>query len=94
MNMIKPKNLIKALWEQLPVKRAYRNFFITGNAWGMFSENSHRRADTQDLKNEFPTKDSAIRAAEQMSAKYGKHFSSYKCVYCDGYHIGRNRDNK
>ena len=29
-----------------------------------------------------------------MGQKYNTHFSTYKCLYCDGYHIGKNRDNK
>lgn len=29
-----------------------------------------------------------------MEKKNGVHYSVYKCIYCDGYHIGRNRDNK
>lgn len=29
-----------------------------------------------------------------MGDKYGTHFSYYKCLFCDGYHIGKNRDNK
>ena len=39
-------------------------------------------------------KDSALKAAEAMSKKKGAHFSAYKCLFCDGYHIGKNRDNK
>lgn len=31
---------------------------------------------------------------KKMGEKHGKHFSVYKCVFCDGYHIGKNRDNK
>lgn len=38
---IKIKYLGRALKEQLPLKRFYRNFFITKNAWGMFSKYSH-----------------------------------------------------
>ena len=26
--------------------------------------------------------------------QHGTHFSTYKCLFCDGYHIGKNRDNK
>ena len=29
-----------------------------------------------------------------MSKKHNTHFSFYKCLFCDGYHIGKNRDNK
>lgn len=36
-------------------------------------------------------KESAIKAAQSMEKKNGVHYSVYKCIYCDGYHIGRNR---
>ena len=37
---------------------------------------------------------SAQNSAEAMSKKHNTHFSYYKCLFCDGYHIGKNRDNK
>ena len=36
----------------------------------------------------------AQKAAEKMSHKHGVHFSVYKCLHCDGWHVGRNKDNK
>lgn len=92
--MIKFKNLILALKCQGPLKRAFRNFFITGNAWGMFSKNSHISQRTGQPKISYSSKESATKAAEKMSKKTGKHFSVYKCVFCDGWHVGKNRDNK
>lgn len=91
--MIKPKNLYLGLKSQLPLKRAFRNFFITGNAWGMFSKNSHINQTTDQPKISYSYK-SAVKSAEKMELKTGKHFSVYKCIFCDGYHIGKNRDNK
>lgn len=88
------KNLIPALKSQLPLKRAFKNFFITGNAWGLFSINSHISQSTGKEKVAYGSKDSATRAAQSMSKKIGVHFSVYKCAYCDGWHIGKNRDNK
>lgn len=29
-----------------------------------------------------------------MGAKHGGHFSVYKCLYCDGWHCGKNSENK
>lgn len=29
-----------------------------------------------------------------MTAKRNVWFSNYKCLYCDGYHLGKNRENK
>ena len=93
MKNIKLKNLAKALWEQLPLKRAFRNFFITGNAWGMFDIRSHQREDGSS-KVMYNTKATALKAAKSMEKKRGVHFSVYKCIYCDGYHLGKNRENK
>lgn len=87
------KNLYLALKEQLPLKRAFRNFFITGNAWGMFSKRSHYLEDGRE-KQAYSRRPSAEKAADSMKKKYDKHFSVYKCLFCDGYHLGKNRDNK
>ena len=92
--MIKLSNLLKALRYQLPIKRALRNFFVTRNAWGMFSRYSHISRSAGKPKVGYPTYESAVRAAASMEKKHGKHFSVYKCVFCDGFHIGKNRDNK
>lgn len=92
--MIKLKNLYLAVLEQGPIKRAWRNFILTGNAWGMFYKASHMRADTGKLKVMYNTKATAQKAATSMGKKMNKHFSVYKCVFCDGYHLGKNRDNK
>ena len=93
MENLKIRNIVRALWEQGPPLRFIRNFFITRNAWGMFSPWSHTNK-TGKSKVMYNTKKSALKAAEKMGQKHGKHFSTYKCVFCDGYHIGKNRDNK
>jgi hypothetical protein len=92
--MIKLKNLCLALKEQGPWKRAFRNFIVTRNAWGMFHINSHQRQDTGKLKVMYNTKETAQKAADSMGKKLNKHFSVYKCIFCDGYHLGKNRENK
>lgn len=91
---VKIKNIILALYEQGPIKRAYHNFIVTRNAWGMFYISSHQRQDNGKLKVMYNTKESAQKAADSMKKKMNKHFSVYKCVFCDGYHLGKNRDNK
>jgi hypothetical protein len=85
------RNLILAIWEQGPPRRAWKNFVITRNAWGMFHRNSHFRQDTGEPKIMYNRKKSAVKAAESMTNKYGdKHFKVYKCVFCNGYHVGKN----
>ena len=94
MNVIKPRNFWIWFKDQVKRKRFFHNFFISKNAWGAFSINSHIRYSTQQPKVTYNTIESAKKAAEKMSQKYGKHFSTYKCLFCDGYHVGKNRDNK
>ena len=80
--------------DQVRRKTWFRNFFITGNAWGAFSINSHINQGTGKPKIMYNTIEGARKAAEKMSEKHGVHFSFYKCLFCDGYHIGKNRNNK
>jgi hypothetical protein len=42
----------------------------------------------------YNTVETARKSAEKMSEKYNTHFSYYKCLFCDGYHVGKNKDNK
>jgi len=91
--MIKFRNLRLGLKDQLPLSRAFRNFFITGNAWGLFHKRSHFRDDGTP-KVMYTKRSSADKAAESMKKKHNKHFSVYKCIFCDGFHLGKNRENK
>ena len=91
---IKYKNLKIWLADQWKRKTFFRNFFITRNAWGAFSINSHINQGTGKPKVTYNTIEGAKKAAESMSKKHNTHFSFYKCLFCDGYHIGKNRDNK
>lgn len=91
---MKPKNLFLAIYEQLTRKGAMRNIFVTRNAFGIFSKNSHVAARSGKPKVAYPSKASALRAAEAMGRKHGVHFSVYKCAWCDGWHVGKNAQNK
>lgn len=91
---MKIKNIVLVIKDQGPIKRFITNFFITRNAWGLFHKNSHISQTTGKPKVTYNTKQSATKAAAAMTAKHGNWFSNYKCLHCDGYHIGKNRDNK
>ena len=88
------KNFCIWAWDQIKRKRFFYNMFISRNAWGAFSINSHMNQHTGEPKITYHTKKTACKCAEKMSVKRNAHFSYYKCLYCDGYHIGKNRDNK
>lgn len=88
------KNLFKAILFQIKKENAFKNIFITKNAFGIFSKNSHINQHTNEPKIMYNTFETANKNALRMSEKTGKHFSVYKCVFCNGYHIGKNKDNK
>lgn len=90
---MKIKNIYLALKDQLPLKRLIKNI-IKGHVFGLFSKNSHFRGDTGEAKVTYNTKATAKKSAESMAKKRGVYFSNYKCIHCDGYHIGKNRENK
>ena len=91
---MKLRNLWLALLDQGPPRRFLRNFLITRNAWGLFHRNSHIARGSGKPKVQYNTKASAEMAAAAMFKKNGCYFSNYKCLHCDGYHIGRNRSNR
>ena len=90
---MKFRNLISALQDQGPFIRFLRNFFWTGNAWGLFSKYSHITKQGKP-KVSYNTKVTALKAAKSMQIRNGGYYSTYKCIYCNGFHIGRNRLNK
>lgn len=91
---MKIKNLLLAIYDQLTRKGAWRNIFVTHNAFGIFSRYSHIARGSGKPKMSYPTKAVALKAAKAMSEKHGVHFSVYKCAWCDGWHVGKNSQNK
>ena len=89
--MITPRNLYLAIKDQLPVSRFLYGLFISGNARGLFHINSHRRQDNGQPKISYSSKESAERAVVRMTEKTGSFYSAYKCLFCDGYHIGKSK---
>ena len=87
---MKIKNIILVIKDQLPLKKLFRNFFITGIGWGLFSLKSHIRQKNGRPKLIYKTKENALKVSLRMSKKIGKNFNSYKCLFCDGYHIGKS----
>lgn len=91
---IKWRNFKIWIIDQIKRKRFFYNFFISRNVWGAFSINSHINQHTGQPKVIYNTIKSAHKSTEAMGKKHNTHFSYYKCLFCDGYHIGKNRDNK
>lgn len=89
---MKLRNIILALKDQLPLRRLLKNLW-KGHLIGLCSKRSHFRADGQP-KVTYNTKATAIKSAKKMMEKNRTYYSNYKCLFCDGYHIGRNSENK
>ena len=90
---MKNRNIALALRDQGPFLRFLRNL-SKGHLWGLIHKNSHTSQGSGKPKVMYNTKATAVKAAAAMAKKNGYYYSNYKCVFCDGYHIGRNRDNK
>ena len=90
------KELLKSMSFQLKQEDAFKNIFVTHNAFGIFSINSHTNMhnNVEKPKVMYPTIESATKASDSMGRKLDCHFSVYKCAFCTGYHIGRNQDNR
>jgi hypothetical protein len=90
--MIKLRNIVLVIKDQMPLKRFIRNL-RKGHLLGIINQRSHFR-DNGQAKVVYNTKETATKSAQKMSEKKGVHFSNYKCLWCDGYHLGKNRENK
>lgn len=83
------KNIILVLKDQMPLRRLFVNFFVTGNARGLFYKSSHIAKYNGEPKIGYSSSDKAWKAALKMKVKNpSKNFSAYKCLWCDKYHIG------
>lgn len=91
---MKIKNILLSIIDQLNREGAFRNIFVTHNAFGIFSIHSHISSRSNKPKVEYSSKEAAQKSAQAMSQKMGVHFSVYKCAFCDGWHIGKNAQNK
>jgi hypothetical protein len=85
------RNILLVVKDQMPLKRFIRNFFITRNGWGLFHKNSHISFSSGKPKIMYSRKASAEKGAASMNKKTGNVFSAYKCLHCDGFHIGKNK---
>lgn len=91
---IKLKNFKIWFKDQKERNLLWYNMIKSRNGWGMFHKYSHISQTTNQEKISYPTIDSALRAKEKMEKKTGNSFVAYKCLFCDGYHIGKPLNKK
>ena len=86
------------LKDQLSWPEWFRNLVVDRSAWGAFSIYAHARLSDGKSKISYGSKAKAEKVAFDMSKKYGYPFITYKCLFCDGWHIsktiGKNAQGK
>ena len=87
---IKFKNLPVWIKHQLNLDGWIKRLFIKRSAWGAFSVYSHIKRSNGKAKIAYSTKNKAENAAVDMAKKYGKSFTVYKCLFCDGWHVSQD----
>lgn len=87
---IKFKNLPVWIKHQLNLDGWVKRLFIKRSAWGAFSVYSHIKRSNGKPKIAYSTKNKAENAAVDMAKKYGKPFTVYKCLFCDGWHVSQD----
>lgn len=90
--LVRIRNILLVIKDQGPLRRFVRNA-MKGHMLGICHARSHVNANGKP-KVMYNTKATAIKSAVRMGEKRGCYFSNYKCLYCDGYHIGKNSENK
>jgi hypothetical protein len=84
------RNFYLGFRDQFPLRRLVRNAW-QGHLKGFVHERSHL-THAGNPKIAYGSKESSLRACANMEAKNpGTVFRSYKCLYCDGFHIGKSR---
>ncbi len=84
----KYKNVILAFKDRLPINKLFYELIIKTHIIGYITKRCHLREDGES-KIMYNTRDTALKIAKRMTKKQGKIFCGYKCIWCDGYHIGK-----
>ena len=95
---IKFRYIGRWLKDQLSQPDWFRNMFVNKSAWGAFSFYAHAKRSDGKSKIAYKNKAKAEKAAYDMAKRYGYPFTTYKCLFCDGWHVSKavrkNADGK
>lgn len=89
LKKIKPKYIGIWLKDQLSQPDWFRNLIVNRSAWGAFSVYAHARRSDGKAKISYKSKAKAEKAAFDMEKRYGYSFTTYKCLFCDGWHVSK-----
>jgi len=67
----------------------FDNLIVNRSAWGAFSIYAHAKRSDGKSKISYKSKAKAEKAASDMSKRYGYPFTTYKCLFCDGWHVSK-----
>ena len=81
-----PKEMIKAMWFQMKKKHAFKNIFITHNAFGVFSLASHQNTHSNEGKpkvmyNTLATAEKAAEGRTKIIRLYEKRTAGSGCSF-------------
>lgn len=88
IHRIKVKELIIWLKDQL----SHPHTLFNRKTWGVLSVYAHVRRSDRREKIATSTKEKALAVAKSMEEKYGGRYSIYKCLYCNGWHVAKEKE--
>ena len=89
LRKIKPKYIGVWLKDQLNRPDWISNLIVNRSAWGVFSIYAHARRSDGKAKIAYTSKAEAEKAAFDMARRHGHPFITYKCLFCDGWHVSK-----
>jgi len=89
LRKIKPKYIGVWLKDQLNRPDWISNLIVNRSAWGAFSIYAHARRSDGKAKIAYTSKAEAEKAAFDMARRHGHPFITYKCLFCDGWHVSK-----
>ena len=86
---IKSKYIGTWIKDQLSRQNWFDNLIVNRSAWGAFSIYAHAKRSDGKSKISYKSKAKAKKAAFDMTKRYGYPFTTYKCLFCDGWHVSK-----
>lgn len=86
---IKSKYIGTWIKDQLSRPDWFDNLIVNRSAWGAFSVFAHAKRSDGKSKISYKSKAKAEKAASDMAKRYGYPFTTYKCLFCDGWHVSK-----
>ncbi len=77
------------LKDQLSRPDWFHSLIVNRSAWGAFSIYAHAKRSDGKSKITYKSRAKAEKAAFDMSKRYGYPFTTYKCLFCDGWLVSK-----